>query len=335
VAVSVSIVVSVFRHIKQRSDTILRSLGGLGVLVVCMGAIVLYRAETRPHFIRLLHRALVEFTSFKGTTPWGFISSDILQPVLLLVFFIVLLRGSHGEDAVRIHWKKDGIIGLKAIGLLVIFYFLPLFLWKGAVIVWEDHHSIVGKNQQLLSENADLRSQLSDANNNAQQRCEQAKNGEIQRKGGEIQRLKQQLNAACYLPDRRLSDEQRDDLFHLLKTIKQQDPKAATVSLCVEFHGDMESWNFQTQVQKVFRDAEWAVLMCDQKVVELLAKTFMYRGIVFLHPDRNNWAMNRIESKFSNMGFDVAGGSGGPTLEGLHDLMLLVGYKVGYQGLPD
>lgn len=48
------------------------------------------------------------------------------------------------------HWKRDGIIGLRALLLVLVFYYFPLFLWKGIVrTVYDDHYSLVEDNHRL------------------------------------------------------------------------------------------------------------------------------------------------------------------------------------------
>ncbi len=139
--------------LKHGIDKALRCLGLFGLYGLWMAIAALCIPSVRPHFVSLLYRSLVSFTHFKNTTPWAFISFDLVQPVLLLVFFVVLLHQSHGGDAVKIHWRKEGIIGLKALGLLVVFYYMPIFLVKGVLEVYSDHQSLVERNQALRTVN--------------------------------------------------------------------------------------------------------------------------------------------------------------------------------------
>jgi len=92
----------------------------------------------------------MSFANFKSTNLSGFISNDIVQPILLLFFFVVLLHESHGDEAAKIHWGKEGIIGLKAMSLLIVLYYFPIFLWKGVREVYISH-------EQLVVANADSR----------------------------------------------------------------------------------------------------------------------------------------------------------------------------------
>jgi hypothetical protein len=239
-------------RIKQRLDSVLRASGVVGLFVIWMGVAALWIPPMRPPFLSLLHRSLISFTNFKGTTPWGFISSDLVQPVLLLIFFVVLLRKSHGEDAVKTHWQKDGIVGLKAIGLLVVFYYLPIFLWKGARIVYEDHQSSIARNRQLHADNKSLSDQLADAQSNAEHRCEQTKDAEINR-------LKKQSTAACFNPDRRLEPMEKEQLFSALKRIRieMEKQKQAPYFLVNGFSGDAETSRFATALLPIFQNAGW------------------------------------------------------------------------------
>ena len=75
--------------------------------------------------------------------------------------------------------------------------------------VYDDHEDLAGENTQLSTSNSSLSRQLTDATTHAQQRCEETN-------GKEIKQLKTRLNLACYLPDRRLSAEQRDTLLQEL-----------------------------------------------------------------------------------------------------------------------
>ena len=239
-------------RVKHAADKVLRSFGLLGLYTAWLGIAALCIPAVRPHFLRLLYRSLVAFTNFKSTTPWSFVSFDLIQPVLLLVFFVVLLHQSHGEEAVRIHWKKDGVIGVQAIGLLVIFYYMPISLWKSARLVWEDHQQLVTQKQEVQSENKLLISQLADAKGTAEQRCEQGK-------GDEIKRLKKQLISACFNPDRRLLPMEREELFTRLKQVRVEMEKQHQQPLfrIDGFYGDSEIWRFVGQLEPIFTNAGW------------------------------------------------------------------------------
>lgn len=52
-----------------------------------------------------------------------------------------------------VHWRKEGIIGLKALMILVIFYYVPIFLWKGVVEIYNNHQQLVRDNASLLAAN--------------------------------------------------------------------------------------------------------------------------------------------------------------------------------------
>jgi hypothetical protein len=243
-----------WHSIKRRVNEVLGYFGVLGICAVWLGIGALCIPTIRPHFISLLYRSLVSFTHFKGTTPWGFISSDLVQPILLLVFFVVLLHQSHGGDAVKVHWTKEGIIGLKSIGLLVVFYYLPIFLWKGVHIVYDDHQTLVAKIQSLSADNAQLRTQLSDTTTNAERQCEQAKDKTIQQ-------LQKERNAVCYRPDRRLLPEDREHLFLRLEKLAQElakSGKTPTIRIYA-INCDRESSNFAYELQKIFQDAGWTI----------------------------------------------------------------------------
>jgi len=194
-----------------------------------------------------------------------------------------------------------------------------------AKTIYDDHRSQVSSNAQLMRENLELAAKLKDAKENAEHRCEQAKQIEIDG-------LRKRIRAACYLPDRRLTDEQRDELFHLLKKLKQQNPKIASIAMCVQSYGDMDSVNFASQLQKVFHDAEWTQIPCNKTVLETIAKTSISRGIVFVDPNRNSYVSMTLQAKFISMGLDVSPFFPQQVPEQLQNLMLLVGYKVGYQG---
>jgi hypothetical protein len=243
-----------WHRVKLGLDKLLRCFGvlGIGTLWLCVSALCI--SVIRPHFLRLLYRSLLSFTNFKGTTPWGFISSDIVQPVLLLVFFVVLLRKSHGKEAATIHVRRDFLIGLKAIGLLVIFWYLPIVLFKGVRLVYDDHQMLVAKNQSLSLENVSLHAQVTEAMANAELRCKEAN-------GKEIAQLKKERNAVCYRPDRRLIGEDREHLFLGLRRLAQdlvKNGKTPTIRIYA-INCDEESRNFAQELQKIFQDAGWVI----------------------------------------------------------------------------
>jgi hypothetical protein len=248
-----------------------------------MGIAALWARDMRPHFLRLLYRSLVSFTNFKGTTPWGFFSSDLVQPVLLLVFFVVLLRTSHGEDAVKIHLRKDGIIGLKAIVLLVVFYYCPIFLWKGARIVWEDHRSSVTQNGELKARLAGLqgfateKQQLEDQVRAAKADAERWQSDYTNLSHGDIH------------PDRFLNNEQTNQLFVALERIAK-DPRNKDYirNLFVACDCGGEPCQLARQILKAFQEAHWqATGMSVEKLKQITSRQFMPTGLVLFSDDGN------------------------------------------------
>jgi len=237
---------------RLRADKLLRALGLLGLFTLWLAISALVNKTVRPHFLSLLYRSFLSFTNFKQTTPWAFISFDLVQPVLLLVFFAILLRRSHGEEAVKMHWRREGVIGLKAILLLAIFYYLPMLLWNGVRIVYNDHQSSVSANRRLAVENEDLKNKLSDTTTNAEQRCEQAKEGEITR-------LRKQLNAVCFNPSRRLQPMEKEQLFTALKRIRVEMEKQERIPYfrLDGFSGDAETTRFASMLWPIFQSAGW------------------------------------------------------------------------------
>jgi hypothetical protein len=287
------------------------------------------------HFVHLLGRSWGNMVTATSTNTLGFLMWTV---ALTAVGWTASLTGTWFQlkrEKTEIHPFRKALrnswwpgVFLAAGVAALVFCAWGVFSIK---TVYGDHQSQVSANGRLVTQNKELRDQLSDALRNAEQRCEQAKQTEING-------LRKRINAACYLPDRRLTDEQRDELFHLLKNIKKQDPKTATAMVCSEIAGDIDSWNFMNQLKKVFHDAEWTLVACEPAIVKSLLGNSIWRGLVLAAPNPNNWSMQRIESKFVSMGFDATGGPGGPVApEGLHGLMLLVGFKVGYQqpAFPD
>jgi hypothetical protein len=322
-----------WQRIRRSGDELLRSLGLLGVFTLWMAVSAISIKAVRPHFINLLYRTLLSFTHFKQTTPWAFVTFDLLQPILLLVFFAVLLHESHGGEAAKIHWRRDGIIGLKSLLLLLIFYYMPLFLWKGVRLVYDDHQMLVSEsvrlvqeNKQLLAAKDEITAKLTDSQQNAEQRCEQAK-------GVEIIGLRRRIGEACYLPDRHLTELQRDELFHVLKRIKNTNAQSATIMICIEIPGDIESLNLMAEFQKVFHDAEWVVLGCDTNALKEAMKNSIWRGIVVTGPQPAEYVPRELRGRLMEMGFEVSGGYP-MSQDVLHNPMLLVGYKVGYTPPP-
>lgn len=143
--------------LRKTLRTFLHFSGLLGAFVIGAAVLAFSEQVTRSHLINLLYRSLLSFTASQGGNIWGFVSSNVVAPGLLVILFIVLLRESHGEEAMRIHWRRDGIIGMKSIVLVIVLYYFPIFLWKGVVrTVYEDHMALVAGTSRLTKENGML-----------------------------------------------------------------------------------------------------------------------------------------------------------------------------------
>jgi hypothetical protein len=232
-----------------------------------------------------------------------------------------------GIAAMRAHWKQTAWITVQTVLWVTLTLYGPVAIYSVARSVYDDHQFQVSTSAKLAAENSDLANKLKDAQANAETRCEQAK-------GREIRGLKRRLSDGCYLPDRHLTEWQKDELSHSLKQIKKSDPKVAIIMICTEISGDVESFNLMTQFHRLFRDAEWEIVACDQKVLEAVTRNAQWRGIVVTDSNRGiAYATREIQNKLQEIGFEVEGSY--PLPEGiLHNTLLMVGYKVGYNNLP-
>lgn len=136
----------------------------------------------------------------------------------------------------------------EAIGIVV----LVLCGWSffTGKTIYEDHEYQASVNAQLVAEN--LAKKFKDAQDNAEQRCEQAN-------GKEIKRLKRQLNAKCYLPDRKLTDEQKATLFKEFQGLGKNF-KTPTITLGC-FNKEREACSFMLDIRQVLQHAGWTVLL--------------------------------------------------------------------------
>lgn len=318
-----------WKRFRSRIVCVIQAFGVVGILASWLAIAAFLDPSVRPHFLHLLYREWLSFAAFKATNLTGFISNDIVQPILLLLFFVVLLHESHGGEAVKIHWGKEGIIGLKAIGLLVVFYYIPIFLWKGVRLVYEEHTALVTENRELRAQNKNLADRLKDAQTNAEEKCERAKDSEIGK-------LKVRLNQACYLPDRHFTERQKDELFHLLKRLKDAAPKSANVVVCHELPGDMDTLNFAGELQAEFRDSGWSSIGCDGSLLKALLGNSLYRGLVVTSEKQSyDFMASQISAKLLAMGVDVSSLFRPLPDNAPHNtVVVLVGYKVGYVNVP-
>jgi len=202
-----------------------------------------------------------------------------------------------------------------------------------ARVAHQDHQMLAAKNKSLTAENEHLGSQLQDAESNAEQRCEQAN-------GQEIKRLKRQLNAACYLPDRHLTAEQREYLFVNLKRFAndiRKQGKTPTIRIAV-FTGDRESSAFARTLWDVFTNAGWTIKVDTSAEGQKKAKEqeqwiFQHgiiTGVVVLEPPSAKGLGMWLSQLFVQSELPFAGP--GPTFSNadvphLEDLTLWVGYK--------
>ncbi len=281
-----------------------------------------------PHLINLFGRSWGNLVRATSTNTLGFILWTVaITAVSWVATFAarwVQLKREGRErpftEAIRDSWLP-AIFEAIAIGVLV------LCLWGifTGKTIYKDHQFQASTNAQLVADKYDLAKKLKDALDNAEKQCEQAKDADIRG-------LKRRIGEACYLPDRHLTERQRDELFHALKRLKAGSPKLATIMICTELPGDIESLNLTAQFQNVFHDAEWLVLGCDLNVLKGVMKNSMWRGIVITNPSPGGYVPMELSSTFVDMGFDVNGGY--PPDETLHSTMLLVGYKVGYAQPP-
>jgi hypothetical protein len=152
-----------------------------------------------------------------------------------------------------------------------------------------------------------------------------------------------ELNAGCYRPDRRLTDQQRGFLFHqltwYLDQAAKQHVKVPTLTFGT-FTGDMESNNFARSLWDVFNDAGWpikaAVTSDEQKNYKekedwMTAHHYGLSGVVFMEsPSSNRAASTWLDVIFSQPKLSFANQWGVPFPDvppHLENLVIWVGYK--------
>jgi hypothetical protein len=82
---------------------------------------------------------------------------------------------------------------------------------------------------------------------------------DIPAKDNEIRTLKQKLESTCYLPDRHLTQEQREVLYLSMKALAQKTPLRHRQLRVAHIQGDSESSRLMTVFYTTLRDAGWEV----------------------------------------------------------------------------
>lgn len=160
-----------------------------GALLAFM-VVVVFTPTMRVHLGNSLQRAWNAFLTSQGSTALGWVSSTIVVPVLTVGAAVVLIRQHRGRAAMLSHWREDAAITLRVIMFVVLFYYGPLFLWKGFVrTVYDDHQSLAGRVIQLQREKSELSARYKTANDD----LAQAK-GQLGSEETKIKQLQKQLD---------------------------------------------------------------------------------------------------------------------------------------------
>lgn len=226
-----------------------------------------------PHFVNLLAQSWHSFRDSLGTTTLGFIAPLVVSVLSIVLTLYSILR-QHGKDAMLKHWKEDAKIAVRVTVIVTVLVYGPILFYEGLVkSVFDDHQSLVSTNAHLNAQTRDLSTRLIDAQESAEQRCEQTK-------GDEIKRLKRQLNAACYRPDRHLTNEDRAVIFAALQRIVEEQKKKNLVPIIRLMCGcqDNEVSRFTNdELWPIFRNAGWTILVdtpSEKLTAEQITKKF-------------------------------------------------------------
>ena len=126
------------------------------VLVACV-VLFFCISQMRSHFANLLWRSWKAFVDSQGSTTLGWVSSTIIVPILAVAVTVFLIRQRRGKEAMLTHWRQDAVITLRVIVFVVLFYYGPLFLWKGIIrTIYDDHQLLVAQRQSLAADNQQL-----------------------------------------------------------------------------------------------------------------------------------------------------------------------------------
>jgi len=135
-----------------------------------------------------------------------------------------------GYRAMLKRWREDAIIALRVTAMVTVLVYGPIWFYEGLIkAVYTDHVSLV---QQVKS---------------------------IPGKDEEIKTLKAKLVDTCYLPDRRLTQEQHDVLYLRLKNAADNTPQKARRVILGFFKGDSESQRYARSLHEVFSNAGFNV----------------------------------------------------------------------------
>src|SRR2546426_7474699 len=114
------------------------------------------------HFVSLVWRSWESFRNSLGTTSLGFIAPLIVSLISIVTTLYYILR-QHGRDAMLRRWKEDAAIALRVTAVVTVFVYGPIFIYQGVVkTIYEDHRSLVGKNEALSSRLAVLEAETND-----------------------------------------------------------------------------------------------------------------------------------------------------------------------------
>lgn len=129
---------------------------------VVIGCLIVFLciSEMRLHFVNLMWRSWNAFINSQGSTTLGWVSSTIVVPVLAVAATVFLIRQRRGRKAMLSHWRQDAVVTLQVIAFAVIFYYGPIFIWKGIIrTIYDDHRLLVAQNQSLTHRQPEVRVQ--------------------------------------------------------------------------------------------------------------------------------------------------------------------------------
>jgi hypothetical protein len=184
-----------------------------------------------PHFVNLLVRSWNSFREALGTTTLGFVAPLVVSVFSIVATLYYVLR-QRGREAMLKHWKEDAVMALRVTAIVTVLVYGPILFYAGLVkTVYSDHQNQTTRIAQLQHDNP--------------------------AKDNEIAGLKARLADTCYMPDRRLTREQRDLLYTALKATaeKYNHPRIVTGY----FTGDMESLRYWYSIHQLLKDTGFDV----------------------------------------------------------------------------
>jgi hypothetical protein len=200
-------------------------IAGLEIVAIVVGVTILC-GGWESHLFRLFYRSWHNFLGHVGTTGPGFFSPVIVS-ILCVLGTLLCIRFLQGREAMLKHWSENAAITALVTIVVLLVVYGPQFAWQLVRTIYDDHQSLVAQVKKLQID--------------------------IPEKDKEIIGLKDRLTATCFMPDRKLTAQQRDKLYASLRmTAEQFHHPHFKIGY---FNNDMESLRYAGMIVPILRDA--------------------------------------------------------------------------------